>query len=194
MRSDKGKLSFLREISKALGISFVNKNYNFEASESDIEYPLKLKNISNYYPLIKSVKFYLDCLRYNQSTFEQLMQRKKYEDALNVLKSSQNMILNSYGLYHEEFVQVCKSIALVKFLQKKHDEAISVQLFAVKLNQKLYGLDHRNTAVSILELSNYLFDKKDFKSAIQYHSLALYIFDLIASEYNPNSLLCLHEL
>lgn len=103
-------------MAKSLGISFQHKNYNFEATEENIEYPLKLKNITNYYPKIKQVKFYLDCLKYNQSTFEQLMQRKKYEDALNVLKSSQNMVLNSYGLYHEEFIQVCKNIALVKFL------------------------------------------------------------------------------
>ncbi len=56
LSSDKSKLSFLREVSKSLGISFNHKNYNFSAQD-DIEYPIKVKNISNYYPLIKSVDF-----------------------------------------------------------------------------------------------------------------------------------------
>jgi hypothetical protein len=194
LQTAKSKLSFLREVARGFGLSFERKNYAFAPGEEDFEYPLKVKNISNYYPLVKGVRFGLDCLQYNQNTFEQLMQRKKYEDALNVLRSSQNMILNAFGIYHEEFVKVCKNIALVKFLQKKHDEAVSVQLFAVKLCQKLFGLDNKHTAIAILELSNYLYDKKAFRQSLYYHSLALYIFDIVASEYNPNSLLCLHEL
>ncbi len=69
-----------------------------------------------------------------------------------------------------------------------------MQIFVLKLSEKVYGFDHHKTAQFFLELSSFMFEKKKFKESIALHRRALYIFDLISSKINPNSLYSLHEL
>ncbi|MCA6493257.1 MAG: hypothetical protein IM572_11330, partial [Chitinophagaceae bacterium] len=194
IKEQKDKLSFLREFCRAFGISMVPRSYNFVSSKTNIEYPIKLKDVIQIRPKIKSPSFFLEGLKYNYKTAENEIAEKNYDNAVIILKGCQNLIVNTYGIYNSDFIFVTSKLANVAVLKGKVEEAIKTQLFVVKVCEKVYGIDHFNTGFAIVELSNYYYEAKKIEESIILHSAALMIFDLVGGYINPSSLLCLHEL
>ena len=194
IKEQKDKLAFLREFCRAMGMSMVPRSYNFVSSKTNIEYPIKLKDIIQIKPKIKSPSFYLEGLKYNYKTAENEIGEKNFDNAIIILKGCQNLIVNTYGIYNNDFIFVTSKLANVAAMKGRVEEAIKTQLFVVKVCEKVYGIDHFNTGFAIVELSNYYYEAKRIEESIILHSAALMVFDLVGGYINPSSMLCLHEL
>lgn len=192
--SPKEKISFLREACKSMGIILVNRKYNFSIQPNGFEYPIKFKDIITIEPKTKCPNFHIEGLRFSYKSIENEMIEKNYEVALNMLLGNQSLVLNTYGIFNTDFVYLTTKIASLYFVKKQTERAIRFQILVTKICERIYGLDHFQTAFSIIELSNYLYESHKFESTITLHSLAILIFDFIGGCLNPSSLMCLQEI
>lgn len=64
----------------------------------------------------------------------------------------------------------------------------------MKLYEKLFGLDNMYTIQTMKDCCSYYFELEKYDKAIQMQLKALYLYDLIGGDLNPNSLLSLDEL
>ena len=188
------KLAFLRDICLSFGVVIKQKNYVFNPDEKHLEYPIKKRDIIDFKVQTKSAKFNMEGLKYNYKNAETEFNNRNFDGAYNMFKACQQLILSSYGLLNADFIYVTNKIATIMVMKGEFDQGIKTQLFVIKLCEKFYGIDNTNTALNILSLSNFLYEKKEVSKSINLHTKALKIFDLIGSDLNPNSLLCLHEL
>lgn len=157
----KDKISFLRELCSLFGIQLLPKKYNFSPSSSDFtELPLTTLDVTGYFATTKSASYYVDLLKYNNKQIENEIVNKNFPGALHLLQATQNLIINTQGIFNKDFIFNCSKIATILFQLKELDQAVSFQLFVVRLSEAVYGIDHFNTAFSILELSNFMFEKK----------------------------------
>ena len=194
LREPKDKLTFQREFCRAFGLVLQPRTFAFASNKLNVEYPIKARDIVQVRPRIKSPSFVLDGLKYNYKAAENEIAEKNLDNALAILKGCQNLIVNTYGIYNNDFVFATSKLASVVFLKGRVEEAIRTQLFVVRICEKIFGLDHFNTAFAIVELSNYFYEAKRVEESVSLHSTALLIFDLVGGFINPSSLLCLHEL
>ena len=194
LKQHKDKLAFLREFCRAFGINLAPRTYSFSSNKSGLEYPVKLRDITFIRMKVKSASFYLEGLKYNYKAAENEIGAKNFDNAQGILRGCQSLVLNTYGIYNSDFVFITSKLATIAFLKNQVEEAIKTQLFVVQLCEKIYGIDHFNTAFAILELSNYFYEAKKVEESISLHTFALHIFDLVGGYINPSSLLCLHEL
>ena len=194
LSENKEKTTFLREFAKAAGITLANRQYSFTKSASGFEYPLKLKDVLNVYPRIKCPNFHIEGLKYSYKSVEAEMNDKNYENAFNLLVGCQNLVLNTYGMYNSDFIYTASKLANLHFVKGQTEKAIQTQMLVVKINERVFGLDHFNTGFSIIELSNYTYEGRRFDNSVQLHLLAALIFDLVGGPVNPSSLLCLQEV
>jgi protein TIF31 len=188
------KLAFLRDLCISLGVVIKHKNYIFSPSEKHLEYPLKSKDIVDFKVKTKSAHFKMDGLKYNYKNAEAEFNNRNFDGAYNMFRACQQLILSAYGLLNADFIYVTNKLATIMVMKGDIDMGVKTQLFVIKLCEKFYGIDNTNTALNILTLSNFLYEKKEINKSINLHTKALKIFDLIGSDLNPNSLLCLHEL
>lgn len=189
IQTDSDKLALLREVCLCLGVVLRAKEYDFKPDERHAEYPLKSRDVLSF-----SAQFHIEGLKYNYKNAEQELSKKNFDRAQQLYRGCQQLILSAYGVLNSDFIYVTNKLATLSFLAQDIETAIKTQLFAVKVCEKVFGPSHPTTALNILELSNYLYEKKALTQAIALHSRALKIFDLAGSTLNPNSLLCLHEL
>lgn len=194
LQTDSDKLAFLREICLCFGISLRAKEYDFKPDQRHLEYPIKSRDILGFHPRVKAAEFQIEGLKYNYKNAEHELAKKNLERAQQLYRGCQQLIVSAYGVLNTDFIYVTNKLATIAFLTQDIERAIKTQLYAVKVCEKVHGPNHPTTALNILELSNYLYEKKLLAQAIALHTRALKIFDLAGSSLNPNSLLCLHEL
>lgn len=194
LANHKDKFAFLREFSRSMGLVLIPRNYQFSSNVSGFEYPLKVKDFINITPKVKCPNFQIEGLKYSYKNIENEMNEKNLENALNLLLGCQNLVLNTYGLFNNDFIFITSKIASLYFMKGFFDKAIRTQLLVVKVSERVFGIDHFSTGFSIIELSNYIFEGRKFDTSISLHTLAIMIFDLIGGAINPSSLLCLQEI
>ena len=188
------KMAFLRDLCISLGVVIKHKNYEFEPNEKHLEYPIKARDVVNFKVKTKSAQFKMEGLKYNYKNAETEFNNKNLDAAFSMYKACQQLILSAYGLLNADFIYVTNKLATIMVMKGEFDIGIKTQLFVIKICEKFYGIDNTNTALNILSLSNFLYEKKEVTKSVNLHAKALKIFDLIGSDLNPNSLLCLHEL
>jgi len=192
--TDNDKLAFMREVCLSFGVVLRAKDYDFKPNERHPEYPIKPRDVLSFNPKTKAAQFHIEGLKFNYKNAEHELAKKNLEKAQQLYKGCQQLILSAYGILNADFIYVTNKLATIAFLNQDIDTSIKTQLFAVKICEKVFGSSHPTTALNILELSNYLYEKRMLTQAISLHSRALKIFDIAGSTLNPNSLLCLHEL
>lgn len=194
VQSHADKLAVLREVCLCFGAVLRAKEYDFAPSERQPEYPVKARDVLNFTPQSKSAHFSIEGLKYNYKNAEAEMSRKNLDRAGQLYRGCQQLILSAYGILNADFVYVTNKLATLAFLSQDIETAAKTQLFAVKVAERVFGPSHPSTALHILELSNYLYERKAVAAAVALHTRALKIFDVCGSSANPNSLLVLHEL
>lgn len=188
------KVAFLREFARSMGLVLVSRNYTFGLSSAGLDYPIRFKDWIGVSPRVKSPNFHIDGLKYSYKSIEGEINDKNFDSALNMLASCQSIIVNTYGLFNNDFIYVTSKIASLMFLKGQTDRAVRTQALVVRVSERVFGIDHFNTAFAIIELSNYIFETRKFDQSIALHSLAVLVFDLVGGPLNQSSLLCLQEM
>ena len=188
------KTAFLRDSCLSLGIILKLRNYSFSPDAKHVEYPIKARDIIDFKPKTKSAKFNMEGLQYNYKNAEHEFNNRNFDAAFSMFQACQQLILSAYGILNADFLYVTNKLATIAVMKGNLDLGIKTQLFVTKLCEKFYGVDSTHTALNLLSLSNFLHDQKKVSLSVSLHTKALRIFDLIGSDLNPNSLLCLQEL
>lgn len=194
LSTPKDKIAFLREFARSMGLILASRTYSFCMPISGFEAPLRFRDFLGVSPRLKSPNFHIEGIKFTYKSIENEINEKNFDNALNMLLSCQSIILNTYGLFNSDFIYVTSKIASLHFLRGQVDKAVRMQTLVVKVSERVFGLDHFNTAFSIIELSNYVFESRKVDTSIGLHSLAVFIFDLVGGPLNPSSLLCLQEM
>jgi len=188
------KTNFLREFCRSFGITLKVRHYTFELSDYDRDLPIRLQDIVQIRPKVKSPNFLLTELKCLYRNLEEEILNRKFEIALKTLRGCQLLIVNTYGIFNEDFIYVNSKIGSILALQGKVEQAIQIQQLSLKICERIYGLDHYRTGFAVVELSNYCYQAKRLGKAVELHQIALAIFDLVGGLLNPDSFLCLQEL
>lgn len=194
LATGRDKVAFLREFARSMGLILVSRQYTFSMPSAGFDYPIRFKDWIGVSPRVKSPNFHIDGLKYSYKSIEGEINDKNFDSALNMLSSCQSIIVNTYGLFNNDFIYVTSKIASLMFLKGQTDRAVRTQALVVRVSERVFGIDHFNTAFSIIELSNYIFETRKFEQSIALHSLAVLVFDLVGGPLNPSSLLCLQEM
>lgn len=192
IKGQKEKITFLREVSKSLGLVMNMRNYLVKESPND--QPVKLKDVVDFSARSKYANFVLEGLRNNSRSGEQEIAAKNYDGAATFFRGYQQLIVSGYGLYNADFIYAGAKLASVAALRGDYDAAVRQQLLVVKLSEKVHGLDSIATAQAVVELASFMFFGKRVNEVLGLQCLALYLFDLIGAPLNPYSAICLQEL
>lgn len=82
---------------------------------------LSFKDITGFSPKTKSAQFYTDILKHNNKAIENEIIQKNFQGALQLLQATQNMILNTWGIYNKDFIFSLSKIATVLFRLRELD-------------------------------------------------------------------------
>jgi len=188
------KINFLREFCRSFGLTFKIRKFFFGTSDYDRESPIRVQDIIQMRPKVKSPNFFLTELKCLYKKLEEEIDHHKLESALKTLRGCQMLIVNTYGIFNKDFVYVNSKIGSILALQGKVEQAIKIQHLSLKICERIHGLDHYSTGFAVVELSNYCYQANLIANAIDLHRIALAIFDIVGGSLNPDSLLCLQEL
>lgn len=188
----KEKISFIREVCRALGSVICIRS--FETKEGQPEQQIRAKDFIEFRPITKCANFVLEGLRMNIKAGDAEIAAKNYDGATAIFKSYQQFVMSGYGIYNSDFIHITTKLASIAALKNNYELAIKQQLLAVKISEKVYGLDSHNTAQLALDLANFFYMAKKIPEALGLQGLALFLFDLIGGPLNPLSLIALHEL
>lgn len=188
----KERLTFLRDVSRALGVVLARRLYEFKENSS--EQSIRAKDIVDVRPKVKYASYLLEGLRANIKAGDAEIAAKNYEAAISIFKGYQQLVINGYGIYNSDFIYVTSKLAATEAICKHYANAIKHQLLVVKVSERVYGLDSHHTAQFVLELANMYSLAKKPQEAISLQGFSVYLFDLIGGPLNPMSIMSLHEL
>lgn len=105
----------MRELCLHFGVQIRPKKFCFEPSHENFEMPLSQSDITGTFPKTKSASYYQDILKFNNKSIENEISNKNYQGALELLQATQNIIINTYGIYNKDFIFNCSKIATILF-------------------------------------------------------------------------------
>ena len=188
LRSDSDKLSFIRGMADYCGFCVAQRQYHFRGETDSSEYPFKINDIIERKEKVKGPEFELDLLKYNYRLIEAEIGEKRLKEALSILKSCLGLVINTYGFFNGETVDLYSRMASLLFGLGQKEEAFRIQIIAVKISQRVHGLDNRATVVALNDLAGYCIELGKKKEALILLKLVLQLSDLIAGEGSSFSL------
>lgn len=135
------KLSLLRIFCIRAGIQILLREYNFDQKAR----PFNEDDIMNIFPVVKHIS-----PRSEEPYSSFVIGRRKLEtgnfkEAYEYLMDALNTYNNVYGPLHSDIIECLRWLARINYILQDYGEAVTFQLKAVLMSEKVNGVDHPTT-------------------------------------------------
>jgi len=189
------KIATLRDVCLSTGIILECANYQLLdypknssklAKDNDsFKLPFKADNIFDAIPIVKHLDPACDDAKSQIELANCLIAEGKYEEALENLWGSMQIILNIYGPIHKDIAFCYSKVANIYYRLGEITQAIINHKQSVKILEKFYGFDNPQTAHGYSSLALLHYYAKQYDKAFSCMMKSLYIFNIIGGEFHP---------
>lgn len=173
--SDHEKLCFVREVALSVGAILQPRPLLF-----DKEATLRLKDVVALRSRVKRAHLSDEGLFTALQAVDAYFESKEYAVAGELLRQCQQLIVLTRGICHRQMCEVMSKQASLAARLEDINLAIKRQLVALRIGERLFGLDDHRTLPLIMNLASYLFWAKRLPEALSAQGTALFVSQLIA--------------
>lgn len=153
------KLTMLRAFCLKVGIQILLREYNFESKNKPT---FNEDDIVNVFPIVKHINPRATDAYNFYTTGQTKIQQGHFKEGYELISESLNLLNNVYGAMHPENSQCLRMLARLCYITGDLAEAVSIQLRAVLMSERVNGIDHPYTISEYVKMLTISYQCSDF--------------------------------